>query len=229
MTRAEILARWRGGLIVSCQAPPGSPLDRPDVLAALARTAELNGAAGVRIDQPQNIAAVRAAVAVPIVGLLKRPGSQVYITPTLDDARLVRASGADVVAVDATARPRPDGTPLPRLIRAIQEELGALVMADVSTFDEGVAAAEAGADFVATTLAGYTPESRPTDGPDLRLVERLASAVVTPVVCEGRIRDPEDVRRAFEARAFAVVVGSAITGIDDLVRRFVAATPAAAR
>ncbi len=231
MTRTEIIPRWQGGLIVSCQAPAGSPLDRPDFLAALARTAELNGAAGVRIDQPQNIAAARATVSLPMIGIRKqvRDGFDVYITPTLADARLVQEAGADVVAIDATARPRPDGVAVDRLILQIQRDLGALVMADVSTLDEGLAAVAAGADFVATTLAGYTPGSKPTEGPDLQLLERLAAAVTAPVLCEGRIRHPDDVRRAFDAGAFAVVVGNAITGTDALVQRFVAATPAAAR
>ena len=229
MTREEVLARWRGGLIVSCQAATGSPLDRPDFLAALARTAELNGAVGVRMDQAQNIAAAREAVSVPIIGLRKhvRDGCDVYITPTLADARLVKAAGADVIAIDATARPRPEGVAVERFIREIQRDLKAFVMADVSTFDEGLAAVEAGADFIATTLAGYTTASQPIDGPDLPLLERLAAAVDTPVLCEGRIRNADDVRRAFDRGAFAVVVGSAITGIDVLVRRFVAATSAA--
>lgn len=231
MTRTEITARWRGGLIVSCQAPAGSPLDRPDFLSALSRTAELNGAAGVRIDQPQNIAAVRASVSLPVIGIRKRLRDDsygVYITPTLADARLVHEAGADVVAIDATLRPRPDGATVDRLIRQIRGDLGALVMADVATLDEGLAATEAGADFIATTLAGYTHGANPTDGPDLQLLERLVAAVTTPVLCEGRIRHPDDVRRAFESGAFAVVVGNAITGVDTLVRRFVAATPASA-
>lgn len=228
MTRDEILARWRGGLIVSCQATPGSPLDRPDFIAAVARTVELNGAVGVRIDQPLNIAVVRAEVDVPIIGLRKQPyaGFDVYITPTYDDARAVCESGADVVAVDATRRERPGGKTAAQLATRLKTELGALVMADVATLDEGHAAAAAGFDFVSTTLAGYTNGGEPPDDPDIQLVERLAARLAVPVICEGRIRDPEDVRRAFDAGAFAVVVGNSITGIDALVRRFVAATRA---
>ena len=59
-------------------------------------------------------------------------------------------------------------------------------------------------------------------------VDEIAAAV-RDLCLEANYVLGEDVRRAFEARAFAVVVGSAITGIDDLVRRFVAATPAGAR
>ena len=224
----ELVATWRGGLIVSCQAAAGSPLARPDVIAALAAAAELNGAVGVRVDGPTNIRAVRGAVRVPVLGIEKMNDdcSDVYITPTFESARRVAVSGADVIALDGTARPRPGGESLATIISRIKAEVGLPVMSDVSTFDEGVRAAEEfGADFVATTLSGYTPGTAGLDGPDFWLVERLAARLGVPVICEGRLRTPDDVRRAFQRGAFAVVVGTAITSVDWLVRRFHAATP----
>jgi N-acylglucosamine-6-phosphate 2-epimerase len=232
MKLEELIAFWRGGLIVSCQAEAGSPLARPDIIAAMALAAERNGAVGVRVDGPININAVREVVSIPILGIekVKYMDSEVYITPTYESAARVIASGADCVALDATARLRPNGEVLHRIIWRVQTELGCPVMADVATYEEGVRAAEeAGADIIGTTLSGYTPETAGLDEPDFKLVERLAARLKVPVVCEGRLRSPEQVRRAFDCGAFAVVVGNAITGVDWLVRRYLAATPSAGR
>ena len=230
MDLTEILTRWRGGLIVSCQAPPESPLSRPDIIAALALAAERNGAVGVRIEGRPNIAAVKGVVTVPVLGIekLKQDGSDVYITPTCESAARVAAAGADVLALDGTARARPRGETLGFVAARVREEFGLPLMADVATMSEGLAAAEeVGVDFVSTTLSGYTAETAGRDGADFELVERLASRLRVPVVCEGRLRCPDDVRRAFDCGAFAVVVGTAITGVDHLVREFLAATPQA--
>ncbi len=219
---------WRGGLIVSCQAGAGSPLSDPRIIAALARTAELNGAVGVRIDGPSNIEAVRQAISIPILGIekLRIEGFDVYITPTHESARRVAASGADVLAMDATTRARPDGAILRDVIMRAHTELKKPVMADIATCEEAIAAVEtSGADFIATTLSGYTQETRCCAQPNFELVERLASRLKVPVVCEGHVRTIQDVRRAFDCGAFAVVVGKAITGVDWLVRQYVAAVP----
>ena len=228
MELEEIIAAWQGGLIVSCQAAADSPLARPDIIAALALTAACNGAVGVRIDGAENIVAVRGAgLNVPVIGIEKQlsEGSEVYITPTYDSAARVAASGADVIALDATWRERPGGEKLFEIVGRIKRELRRPVMADVATYEEGVRAAEeAGADFVGTTLSGYTAETAGSDAPDFPLVEQLAARLNVPVICEGRLRNAGDVRRAFDCGAFAVVIGGAITGVDWLVRHYVAAT-----
>lgn len=225
MTSAEVIARLRGRLVVSCQAPASSPLHDPYVIARVARAAEQGGAAAVRIDSPDHIRAARAMCTVPVIGLHKQghAGSEVYITPTRAAAEAVVVAGADIVAIDATQRPRPGGESLEALIEALRG--GPSILADVSTEDEGLAALDLGVDMLATTLAGYTAAASLRDGPDLDLVAVLARRAHVPVLCEGRIRTPADVRRAFEAGAFAVCVGGAITGIDALVREFVQATP----
>jgi N-acylglucosamine-6-phosphate 2-epimerase len=217
------LDRLRGRLIVSCQAPPDSPLHRPEIIAALAQCAERGGAGGVRIDGPDDIAAVRRVVGVPIIGIHKIRGpGPLYITPTLEAARAVARAGAAIVAVQAT-RERDTDAPLRLLIARIHEEYNIPVMADVSTLDEGLAAAAAGADLVATTLAGYTPHSRQIAGPDLELVRDLARQSPVPVVAEGRISTPAEARAARQAGAWAVVVGRAITMPEAITERFVRA------
>jgi N-acylglucosamine-6-phosphate 2-epimerase len=214
-----VLEALRGGLVVSVQAPPGTPLDAPAHVAAMARAASLGGAAGIRAVE---VAAVKAAVTLPVIGLRKRPleGSEVYITPTLEDARAVAAAGADIVAMDATLRPRPDGVSL----AAVVSELPVPVLADVDSVEAGLAAREAGAAAIATTLAGYTDAVPASAGPDLELVAALVSQLDCPVFAEGRIATPQQARAAFDAGAFAVVVGTAITDPVALTRSFAAAT-----
>jgi N-acylglucosamine-6-phosphate 2-epimerase len=219
---------WRGGLIVSCQAGGGSPLAHPHIIAAFALAAERNGAAGVRIDGVANIAAVRERVSIPILGIekIKSEGFDVYITPTYESAARAASAGADVIAVDGTPRPRPKGENCSDIITRIHTLLKLPVMADIATYEEAIAAVESsGADFIGTTLSGYTNETQPRARPNFKLVERLAVRLKVPVICEGHVRSTEDVRRAFECGAFAVVVGKAITGIDWLVRQYVEAAP----
>jgi N-acylglucosamine-6-phosphate 2-epimerase len=220
--------RMRGGLVVSVQAAPGSPLAAPEHLAAIARAAEAGGAAGIRTEGLRTVAAIREAVEVPVVGLVKRgvPGSDVYITPALADAVAVVEAGAELVAVDATERPRPDGTPGPEFVAALAAELPGRVVAAMNRASAGGAAASAGAAAVATTLSGYLGTDGPAaPGPDVALVAELAAALDCPVLAEGRYATPADVRAAFDAGAFAVVVGTAITDPIALTRGLAAATP----
>lgn len=217
-----LLASLQGKLIVSCQAQEGWPLRSSIIMAAMARAAELGGAAAIRANTPEDIAAIRAAASLPIIGLWKQdlPGYDVYITPTLAAARAVREAGADIIALDATLRPHPEGRSAAELIAAVKAELGVPVMADVSTLEEGFAAAQAGADLVSTTLSGYTTYSPHREGPDLTLVRELSAAIRVPVVAEGRIYTPEEARAALEQGAFAVVVGTAITRPEAITARF---------
>jgi N-acylglucosamine-6-phosphate 2-epimerase len=216
----------RGGLVVSVQAAPASPLASPETMSAIARAAELGGAAGIRAEGPADVRAIKEAVTVPVIGLLKRdvPGSPVRITPSLDDARAVANAGADVVAVDATLRPRPGGITTHDFVAALAGELEQPLLADVDSLEAGVAARAAGADAVATTLSGYTGDGAAPDKPDLELVGRLAADLDCPVLAEGRYSTPDDVSAALDAGAFAVVVGTAITDPLALTRRFAART-----
>lgn len=220
----ELLARLRGGLVVSCQALPGEPLHGPEHMTAIARSVIAGGAVGVRIEGVEDVRAVAAAVDVPVIGLWKDGHDGVYITPTLEHAAKVAEAGADIVALDATARPRRDRRSLPDTVRALHEDAGVLVMADVSTFEEGLAAAEAGADIVGTTLAGYTAHARgaaDAQGPDLDLVSRLAGVLPVPLIAEGRIATPAQAGEAVARGAWAVVVGGAITRPGSITAGFV--------
>lgn len=205
------------------------PLGKPAVIAALAAAAERGGAVAVRANGPENLAAIHAVTHLPIISIYKvvRPESEVYITPTFSDAQAIwRAATRHpmIIALDATPRPRYGGEDWRTLLCRIQTELGAMTMADVSTYEEGIAAAEAGADIVATTLSGYTPytaEKRASGDPDLELVRRLAEDLPVPVICEGRVHSPEQARAALDAGAHAVVVGTAITAIDWVTRHYI--------
>lgn len=218
-----------GSLIVSCQAPEGSPLRAPETMAAMARAAHLGGARGIRANGREDIEAIRAAVPLPVVGLLKRAvaGSPVYITPERADAEAIAAAGADVIAVDATLRGRPGGEGPEAFVRSLAS-LGPPVMADVDRVEAGIAAAAAGAALVSTTLSGYTSVGPVPEGPDLELVAALSARLTVPVVAEGRYATPQDVRAAFAAGAWAVVVGTAITDPVALTGRFASVTPAGA-
>jgi len=217
------LERLRGGLIVSVQAWPGSAIDDAHVIAAMARAAQENGAAGVRIAGVAHVEAVRERVDVPLIGLIKRAyaGFEPYITPTVQDARAIAAAGAGIVAFDATGRDRPDGASTAGLVRAIHE-CGCMAMADCATPEDGLQAQAAGADILATTLCGYTPDTQGAALPALGLVAGFA-ALGAFAVCEGGIVEPAGVRAALDAGAAAVVVGTAITNVDWLVRKFAGA------
>jgi N-acylglucosamine-6-phosphate 2-epimerase len=222
MTDLETL---RGRLIVSCQAPDGSPLRDPGIIAAIAEAATIAGAAAVRINSVEHVAAVRARVRVPIIGLEKRIiAGQQWITPSVDDAKALADAGADIVALDATQRARP-GTPEADVLVPAVRALGIPVMADIDDLDSGLRAGALGAELVGTTLSGYTtvPQNRGGD-PDIDLVRALAKSP-TPVIAEGRMKSPDDVAAAFAAGAFAVVVGTSITEPMALTRRFLAAVP----
>ncbi|MDX7951346.1 N-acetylmannosamine-6-phosphate 2-epimerase [Lichenihabitans sp. Uapishka_5] len=216
---SSVLDTLRGTIVVSCQADPGLPLDDPKHIAALARSVILGGATGVRIQGRDNIAAVRAATDLPLIGLIKadQPGSDVYITPTLSDVAAVIAAGADVVAFDATSRPRPESV---ASLCAATRQAGRLSMADVSTASEAVAAMEAGADVVSTTMSGYTPYSRQQQTADFELMAELARLGV-PFAAEGRIWSGAEARRCLDLGAAFVVVGGAITRPDAITRRFI--------
>lgn len=219
-----LFERLRGGLIVSVQAWRGSALGDPEVIAAMARASEANGAVAVRIAGGDHLRAVRARVALPIVGLVKReyPGFEPYITPTIDEVREIADAGAEIVAFDATPRRRPAETRLDELIAAIHAG-GCLALADCATAEDACAAVALGADAVATTLCGYTSETAGRNLPALDLVAELA-ALPSFRICEGGIRSPGEARAALDAGADAVVVGTAITNVDWLVREFAGAT-----
>ena len=224
---SQLIESLKGGLIVSCQAPAGHPLREPKVIARLAECAALGGAVGVRVNSPQDVRAVLERCSLPVIGLHKMPmGHRSVITPTFALARGLADAGASIIAIEFTYESPGDPA---ELAESIHQELGLLVMADVSTVEEGLAAWTSGVDFVGTTLAGYSQAQLPTpDEPNLDLVGRLSEAGVR-VVAEGRYRAQEDLAAAFSRGAWTVVVGGAITNPVAITSRLVRATPAARR
>ena len=222
--KPNLIASMKGGLIVSVQQDPGNPLDHPEIIAALAQVVAQPGVVGLRLHAPENIAAVRRVIDLPVIGIHKVYGSErVWITPTFAHARALAEAGADIIALDATQRPRADGESVAELVQNIHARLGTAVMADVSNLQEGLLAAQVGSDLVATTLSGYTctPPASPFDPPDFELISQLAGQAGIPVISEGRFNTPELARQALAAGAHAVVVGSAITRPDVITRIFV--------
>jgi len=210
-----------GAIVISCQAAPDNPFRGSCLMALMGRAAAAGGAGGIRANGAADIVAIRDVVQLPIVGLNKiGDPSGVFITPTYESAAEVVSAGADLVALDGTRRPRPGGQSLNKLVAQIHADLGVPVMADVDSYEAGVEARLAGADFVATTLSGYTGGPVPS-GPDVDLVGRLVAGLDCPVVAEGRYWTPEDVRAAFAAGAYAVVVGTAVTNPMAITRRLV--------
>lgn len=213
----------KGGLVVSCQAYPGEPLRHPETMAQMAMAAVEGGAVGIRCQGLSDIAAIKGQVEVPVIGIWKDGREGVYITPTLRHAHCCASAGADIVAIDATGRPRPDGRTYADTVRALHDE-GIVVMADCGSFADAERAVEAGSDIISTTLSGYTGERKKTDGPDFDLLGRMVAAFgdATPVLCEGRIHTPDQLTQVMAMGAWAAVVGTAITHPTSITRWFAA-------
>lgn len=219
----DIIERLRNGLVVSCQAYGDEAMNDAATMAKVAQAAVAGGAAGVRMQGPAHVAAAREVVQVPVIGLWKDGTDGVFITPTLEHALAVADAGAQVVALDGTRRPRPDGRTLAETVAALKDAHPVAVMADCGSLADAVAAEAAGVDILGTTLAGYTGDRPATQGPDLDLVRDIAGACTTPVLAEGRIHLPQQAAAALAAGAFAVCAGTAITHPTSITGWFVRA------
>lgn len=222
----QILQSINGKLVVSCQAAKGDPMDDLDTLCRLARSVIQGGAAGLRAEGAESVSAFRHLTHLPIIGLVKTwdANGEVYITPTFAAAESVSEAGADLVALDCTRRRLSEPEPWPALIPRIHDELRRVVCADIATVDDALLAQAAGADVIATTLRGYTADTKNVRSVDWPFLEELVSSLAVPVILEGHVTSPEEVRRAFKIGVHAVVVGSAITRPQTITERFVAAT-----
>lgn len=223
MDKATFLNKIKNELIVSCQAQPGEPLHGPEMMAKMSLSAKTGGAVAIRANGQADILAIRKETGLPTIGIVKKvyETSDVYITPTIREIRELIDSNTEVIALDATPRPRPDNVPLRDLIAYIREHSDCLIMGDVSTVEEGAMAMAEGVDFVSTTLSGYTPYSRQTEETDFQLITELSELKGAPVIAEGKIRDPKDAVKAFSCGAHSIVVGTAITCPGMITKRFV--------
>lgn len=225
MSVHPLIKSLKASLIVSVQAYPGEPLRTPETMAQMSRACELGGAAAIRCQGLSDIAAIKGRVEVPVIGLWKDGHEGVYITPTLRHARACVAAGADIVAIDATDRHRPDGKLLEDTVRPLQEE-GVLLMADCMTIEDIRHAYDLGFDLVSTTLSHNKPaiETSLNEGPDLPLLRQAVEEFPDlPIICEGHVHTPQDACAALDAGAWAVVVGTAITHPTSVTSWFKAA------
>jgi N-acylglucosamine-6-phosphate 2-epimerase len=221
----SILNKLQNQLIVSCQAESNSPFNNPDDVAKFAVCAEMGGAAGIRTEGVEKVRAIRARVSLPLIGLVKTEfeDGSVRITGREKDVKDLMDAGCDIVAIDGTFRQR-EGMTGPEFIKTMKQKYNIFIMADIATFEEGLACAEAGADCLSTTLSGYTPETSGNNlsGPDLDLVKKLKEhfAGQITVIAEGRYNTPELASQAIKAGAWSVVTGTAITRPQIITKWF---------
>lgn len=224
MKNTEILEKIKGGLIVSCQALPTEPLYDSYIMSKMAWAAYLGGAAGIRANTVVDIKAIKEKVDLPVIAIIKEeyPDSEVYITPTMKEVDALVEVGCEIIALDATKRVRPNGVTLEEFFKEVRAKYpNQLFMADTSCFEEGKKAEELGFDLIGTTMAGYTPYTKGTSLPDFTLMERYVKELNTPVIAEGGIWVPEDLKKAIDIGVHAAVVGTAITRPMDITKRFV--------
>lgn len=220
--RVDQFTALKGGLVVSCQAPTGTAIDTPAFISAQAQTVVQAGAIGIRAQGIENVRAIKKLVDVPVIGLVKRylDTSAVYITPLLDDVLELEQAGAEIVAIDATQRLRPNGVTFERFMEQIREKTDLAILADVDSIESALLAQSLGCDAIATTLSGYTEIAAP-ELPNIELVAELAAQLKIPVVAEGGYHKREQVAQAFKVGAWTVCVGTAITNPYLLTQHFV--------
>lgn len=217
LSHQDILKKIHYGLIASCQPVDDGPMDKPEIVAAMAQAAILGGAVGIRIEGIENLKVTRPLVEQPIIGIVKRDlsDSPVRITPFLQDIKDLALAGADIIAVDGTLRTRP--VSIESAVKKIKE-MGCLAMADCSNLEEGLYCQKLGFDIIGSTMSGYTGEITPSE-PDYQLVKDLKAAGCY-VMAEGRYNSPELARKAIEIGADVVTVGSALTRLEHIVSWF---------
>jgi N-acylglucosamine-6-phosphate 2-epimerase len=217
----DILPR---GLIVSCQALEDEPLHSSFIMGRMALAAKEGGAIGIRANSFDDIVEIKKCVSLPVIGIVKREydDSEIYISATFKEIEEVVSAGAEIVALDATNRKRPEGEALKDLVEKIREKFPQIfIMADISTYEEGREAERLGFDIISTTLSGYTLYTKNRVLPDIKLIERLCKNVSVPVIAEGGIWSPEDLKYVFQKGVYSAVVGTAITRPKEITQRFV--------
>ena len=226
MTKQELFYAIKGTIIVSCQATPGEPLYRKDqsVMYLMARAAKQAGAKMIRTSSKRDIIEIKEETGLPVIGLIKReyPGYTGRITMTMREVDECMEALADIVSIDCTDTVRGDGLTAPEFLKQVKQKYpNIIIMADCATLEEAIAAFEAGADLVGSTMNGYTAATAHCKGePNYELVKQMAAALPCPVIAEGRVHMPEQARKMLEIGAWAVVVGGAITRPLEIAERF---------
>ena len=226
MTREEIFQTIKGTVIVSCQALPKEPLyvEEKSVMYLMARAAKQAGAKCIRTSSIRDIKAIKAETGLPVIGLIKQQydGYESYITPTMKEVDELWDAKSDIVAIDCTFRKRGDGSTVNQYLSQIKTVYPQMIiMADISTYEEGINAWECGVDLIGTTMSGYTSYSPQIAEPDFELVKKLSRDCKIPVIGEGKVHTPDQAKEMLLAGAYAVVVGGAITRPQEIAARFI--------
>lgn len=226
MKKQELFDVIKGSVIVSCQALPGEPLyvEEKSIMYLMARAAKQAGTPAIRTNSVRDVVSIKEETGLPVIGLIKAhyDNSDVYITPTMKEVDQLVEANTDIVALDCTFSKRLNDTSINTFIKEIKEKYPDIVlMADISTYEEGVNAYKCGVDLVGTTMNGYTEQSIDANITNLELVSKLSKEISIPVIAEGRIHYPNQVREMLDAGAFAVVVGGAITRPLEIAKRFI--------
>ena len=217
-----MLNQIKGKLIVSCQALPDEPLHSSFIMGRMALAAQQGGASGIRAQSVEDIKEIMTVVDLPVIGIIKRnyDDSEIYITPTQKEVKELLETKCQMIAIDATHRKRPNDENMKDLLDLIHQG-GRLAMADISTYEEAVNAEKMGFDVISTTLCGYTPYSPNYEGPNLELIGQLVQDLHIPVIAEGKINHPDDLKAVLKAGAYSAVVGGAITRPQLITKKFV--------
>lgn len=227
----NLLHSLTGKLIVSCQALPDEPLHGSQIMAKMAMAAYLGGAGGVISNGAQDIAAIKAQVSLPIIGVLNRHynDSTVSLTATVEDIHELMVAKPDFISIETCFRPRPGGQRLEEILHETRTAYpSVLLLAAIATLEEAFLAQELGYDGITTAAYGYTPETKgknlTTD--NCSYIKTLSDAINLPILAEGRINTPEQAACALRNGAHSVVVGGAITRPQNITRTFVEGLPA---
>lgn len=221
-----ILDQVKGGLIVSCQALKEEPLYSSYIMSRMAYAAMLGGAVGIRANTIPDITEIKKTVDLPVIGIIKEVygDCDVYISPTMKEIDALVECGVSIIATDATARQRPDGKTLDEFFAEVRAKYpDQLFMADCSSYEEGIHAAEIGFDLIGTTMNGYTDYTKGVELPNIDLMKRLSENCGKPVIAEGGIWTPDQLKAALDAGVWAAVIGGAITRPMEITKRFTAA------
>lgn len=232
--REEVLKKIKNGLIVSCQAVEGNPLERECSrnMLLMAECAVLGNCNGFRANSPENIKPIKEKYPnYPMIGIWKKAmgTNPVYITPTMKEVDALAELGCEIIAIDATNQINAEGHYAWELISKIHVKYpDVAVMADIATIEDARIAAREGADIISTTMNGYTVQSEHkhvrggSEGdPDYEFLRKLkAENLGKFIIYEGRIWTPEEAVKCFEEGADCVCVGKAITNPYKITERF---------